>query len=92
MVLMWNYGHEQSNLITSWVISNNHMISNQSQRWTRHSTLKGLELEDTISLKDAQLTKLMRNYGYELLDSKVYLNTRTHVYESSHSLVYFLKN
>ena len=40
----WNYRHEQSNLRTSWVTCNNHMIKNKLQRWTSHSTLKGLEL------------------------------------------------
>ena len=43
------------------------MIMNQSQRWTRNSTLKGLELEDSISLKDAQLTKFILNYVHETM-------------------------
>ena len=43
------------------------MIMNQSQRWTRNSTLKGLELEGSISLKDAQLTKFILNYVHETM-------------------------
>ena len=43
------------------------MIMNQSQRWTRNSTLKGLELEDSISLKDAQLKKFILNYVHETM-------------------------
>ncbi|WMV46260.1 hypothetical protein MTR67_039645 [Solanum verrucosum] len=45
------------------------MFNSRTQRYfskgIRNSTLKGLELEDTTSLKDAQLTKFMQNYGYE---------------------------
>ena len=41
------------------------MIWNESQRGIRKSTLKDLELDDTTSLKDAQLTKFMLNYGHE---------------------------
>ena len=43
------------------------MIKNQSQRWTRNSTLKVLELEGSISLKDAQLTKFILNYVHETI-------------------------
>ena len=43
------------------------MIMIKSQRWTRNSTLKGLELEGSISLKDAQLTKFILNYVHETI-------------------------
>ena len=42
-----------------------HMIRNESQRRTRNSTFKGLKLEDTTFMKDAQLTKFILNYGHE---------------------------
>ncbi|WMV26415.1 hypothetical protein MTR67_019800 [Solanum verrucosum] len=52
---MQNYKHE--------------LLNSRTQRYfskgLRNSTLKGLKLEDTTSLKDAQLTKFMRNYGHE---------------------------
>ncbi|WMV36869.1 hypothetical protein MTR67_030254 [Solanum verrucosum] len=45
------------------------MFKSRTQRYfakgIRNLTLKGIELEDTTSLKDAQLTKFMRNYGHE---------------------------
>ena len=67
------------------------MIMNQSQRWTRNSTLKGLELEDSISLKDAQLTKFMLNFGHETTRLKglrnymelMYMNLLIHLFTSS---------
>ncbi|WMV48006.1 hypothetical protein MTR67_041391 [Solanum verrucosum] len=52
---MQNYKHELLNSKGSYT----------SQKGIRNSTLKGLKLEDTISLKDAQLTKFMRNYRHE---------------------------
>ncbi|WMV41128.1 hypothetical protein MTR67_034513 [Solanum verrucosum] len=52
---MLNYGHEIFNSSTQRCFS----------KEIRNSTLKVLELEDTTSLKDAQLTKFMRNYGHE---------------------------
>ncbi|WMV40453.1 hypothetical protein MTR67_033838 [Solanum verrucosum] len=52
---MRNYKHE--------------LLNSRTQRYfskgLRNSTLKGLKLEDTTFLKDAQLTKFMRNYGHE---------------------------
>ncbi|WMV15407.1 hypothetical protein MTR67_008792 [Solanum verrucosum] len=52
---MRNYKHE--------------LLNSRTQRYfskgLRNSTLKGLKLEDTTSLKDAQLTKFMQNYGHE---------------------------
>ncbi|WMV28945.1 hypothetical protein MTR67_022330 [Solanum verrucosum] len=52
---MRNYRHE--------------LLNSRTQRYfskgLRNSTLKGLKLEDTTSLKDAQLTNFMRNYGHE---------------------------
>ena len=50
------------------------MIWNESQRGIRKSTLKDLELDDTTSLKDAQLTKFMLNYGHETTRLKGLLN------------------
>ncbi|WMV30041.1 hypothetical protein MTR67_023426 [Solanum verrucosum] len=49
------------------------LLNSRTQRYfskgLRNSTLKGLQLEDTTSLKDAQLTKFMYittwNYGHE---------------------------
>ncbi|WMV08093.1 hypothetical protein MTR67_001478 [Solanum verrucosum] len=52
---MWNYKHE---LLNS-------RIQIYFSKGLRNSTLKGLKLEDITSLKDAQLTKFMRNYGHE---------------------------
>ena len=51
---MRNYEHELLNSMTQRYFS----------KGIRNSTLKGLELEDTTSLKDAQLTKFMLNYGH----------------------------
>ncbi|WMV41342.1 hypothetical protein MTR67_034727 [Solanum verrucosum] len=50
---MQNYGHELLNSMTSWVTCNSPMI--------RNIISKGLELEDTTPLKDAQFPKFMRN-------------------------------
>ncbi|WMV46620.1 hypothetical protein MTR67_040005 [Solanum verrucosum] len=52
---MRNYGHEIFNSSTQRCFS----------KGIRNSKLKGLELEDTTSLKDAQLRKFMQNYGHE---------------------------
>ncbi|WMV19831.1 hypothetical protein MTR67_013216 [Solanum verrucosum] len=50
---MRNYGHEQPNSRTSWVICNSPMI--------RNIISKGLELEDTTPLKDTRLMEFMQN-------------------------------
>ncbi|WMV51607.1 hypothetical protein MTR67_044992 [Solanum verrucosum] len=53
---MRNYKHE--------------LLNSRTQRYfskgLRNSTLKDLIFDDTTSLKDAQLTKFMRNYGDEI--------------------------
>ena len=50
---MLNYGHDLLYLGTYQLICNSHLIRNESQNRNTNSTLKGLELEDTTSLKDA---------------------------------------
>uniref|UniRef100_M1E0P5 Uncharacterized protein n=1 Tax=Solanum tuberosum TaxID=4113 RepID=M1E0P5_SOLTU len=55
IVFMRNYGHDIFNS------SNPRYFS----KGIRNSTLKGLELEDTTSLKDTQLTTFMRSYVHE---------------------------
>ena len=57
---MWNYEHEQFNSKTSSLTCNSPIIS--LKRNKEHNS-QDLELEDTTSLKHAQLMKFMRNYG-----------------------------